>query len=191
MHRRVSLSFVALSMIGCMIALGYWSSMRVHDDRADSASARPAAMSVEPAKLATPAVDATPAVQRAAAESQQPATEDTAGWPQSTSSSEDVARWIADATGADAEKRAAAITALGRAPKSDALPVLRRVVNSGEPEIDRPLALRSLRDLALYQGDEDGGIRTVVREVIYHGDDERMTRAAQDTLDVIEESEMK
>ncbi|HEV7607082.1 MAG TPA: hypothetical protein VGO61_07085 [Steroidobacteraceae bacterium] len=102
-----------------------------------------------------------------------------------------VARWIADTASADAGKRATAIAALADAPRADALPVLRRILTDGEPQVDRPLALRSLRELALAQGDKDGAIRDAVRHAIYHGDDQTNTAEAQDVLDTIEESEQK
>jgi len=102
-----------------------------------------------------------------------------------------VARWIADSASGDAAKRATAIAALADAPRKDALPVLRRLLTDGEPQIDRPLALRSLRDLALTQGDADGAIRDAVRQAIYHGDDLTKTEDVQEVLDIIEESELK
>jgi hypothetical protein len=102
-----------------------------------------------------------------------------------------VARWIEDASSGDAGKRATAIAALATAPRADALPVLRRLLTDGEPEVDRRLALRSLRDLALNQGDADGRVRDAVRHAIYHGDDQTPADEAQDVLDVIEESERK
>jgi hypothetical protein len=52
------------------------------------------------------------------------------------------------------------------------VPVLRRLLTDAEPQVDRPLALRSLRDLALNQGDADGAIREAVRNAIYRGDDQ-------------------
>lgn len=105
--------------------------------------------------------------------------------------SADVTQWIADTNDADPAKRAAAIDALARAPRDQALPVLRRLVNNGDPSTDRPRALNSLRELALDGGDADGRIRQAIREVIYHGDDEAFAASAQDALDVVEESEMK
>jgi hypothetical protein len=60
------------------------------------------------------------------------------------------------------------------------------VLNTGEPEVDRPLALRSLRTLALHQGDTDGVIRNVLRQAIYHGDNEAVTQGAQAVLDDVE-----
>jgi hypothetical protein len=101
-----------------------------------------------------------------------------------------VARMIAQIASGDAQLRAVAIGELAKAPKLAALPVLRDVLNGGEPGVDRPLALRALRDLALYQGDDDGAIRGAVREAIYHGDDEAFSLSAQEALEIIEESEM-
>jgi hypothetical protein len=102
-----------------------------------------------------------------------------------------VQQWIADTNNADAARRVVAIDALARAPRDQALPVLHRLVTNGDPVTDRPAALNSLRELALDQGDADGGIRQAIREVIYHGDDEALASSAQDALDVVEESEMK
>ena len=100
-----------------------------------------------------------------------------------------VEQWIADTTSGDAAKRAAAIAALAEAPRAKALPVLGRLLTDGEPQVDRPLALRSLRDLALNQGDDDGAIRDAVRHVIYHGDDFTKVDDVQEVLDIIEESQ--
>lgn len=102
---------------------------------------------------------------------------------------EGVAQWIADAQSGEAAKRAAAITALAGAPRAEAVPVLGRILTDGEPQIDRPLALRSLRELALNQGDADGAIRDAVRQAIYHGDDQTQVDDVQETLDIIEESQ--
>ena len=101
-----------------------------------------------------------------------------------------VAKLIADTSSSDAGKRAAAITALADAPRAEALPVLGRLLTDGEPHVDRPLALRSLRDLALNQGDADGAIRDAVRHAIYHGDDQTRTDDVQEVLDIIEESQL-
>lgn len=103
---------------------------------------------------------------------------------------DEIMQLVADTASGDARRRATAIVALVNAPKSDAIAALRRVVEGGEPTVDRPLALRSLRDLALHQGDEDGAIRDVVRETIYHGDDDTLIEHAQLALEMIEESEM-
>jgi hypothetical protein len=97
-------------------------------------------------------------------------------------------QWIADTASGNATTRAAAIKALAAAPRAQALPVLGRLLTDGEPQIDRPLALQSLRDLALNQGDADGAIRDAIRHAIYHGDDMTKTDDAQEALEVIEES---
>jgi hypothetical protein len=102
-----------------------------------------------------------------------------------------VAQLIADSASGDAGKRAAAIAALADAPRAEALPVLGRILTDGEPQIDRPLALRSLRDLALNQGDDDGAIRDAVRQAIYHGDDLTKVDDVQEVLDIIEESQQR
>ena len=102
--------------------------------------------------------------------------------------SKSTAQWIADTASGDAATRAAAITALAEAPRTEALPVLSQILESGEPKVDRPLALISLRDIALNQGDADGAVRDAIRHVIYHGDDFTRVDDAQEALDVIEES---
>lgn len=84
--------------------------------------------------------------------------------------------------------RGAAIADLANAPRDKALPVLKRVLLNGEIGVDRPLALRSLRALALSQGDADGGIRAAVREAIYHGDDDSMADELQSTLGEVEQT---
>jgi hypothetical protein len=99
------------------------------------------------------------------------------------------AQWIADTSSGDAATRATAIAALAEAPRAEALPVLGRILTDGEPLVDRSLALRSLRDLALNQGDPDGAIRDAVRHAIYHGDDLTRVADVQEVLDIIEESQ--
>lgn len=104
-----------------------------------------------------------------------------------------VQKWLADANGGDARLRSEAIAGLARAPRHQALPALQWVLTNGEPSVDRPAALRSLRELALAQGDADGKIREGIRETLYHGDDQNPTLMAdaQATLDVVEESERR
>jgi hypothetical protein len=87
--------------------------------------------------------------------------------------------------------RVAAIERLSKAPRDQALPLLKRVLLNGDPAVDRPAAQLGLRELALAQGDADGRIRDVLREVIYHGDDESLATDAQESLDVIAESAAK
>lgn len=97
-----------------------------------------------------------------------------------------IARWIADTQSTDATTRAIAIAALAEAPKSQAVSALERVLEVGEAQVDRQIALRSLHLLALGEGDGDGAIRDVLRHALYHGDDEEVTQSAQAVIDDIE-----
>ena len=92
---------------------------------------------------------------------------------------DDVSRWIADAQSTDAKTRAAAIGSLADAPQSQAVPTLKRVLESGEPLVDRQIALQSLYKLALNDGDNTGEIRDAIRHAMYHSDDEGVTQSAQ------------
>lgn len=100
-------------------------------------------------------------------------------------SPDNAARWIADVNSEDAARRAAAINALADVPSATALPILQNVLTSGETGIDRPLAMKALRTLALREGDVNGAIRNVLREVVYHAD-EGVAQQAQSVLDDLE-----
>lgn len=104
--------------------------------------------------------------------------------PQTTT--DDVARWVADTQSSDAKTRAVAIEALANAPKAQAIPALKRVLESGEPQVDRQIALRSLHMLALNDGDKTGAIRDTIRHAMYHSEDEGVTQSAQAFLEDIE-----
>jgi HEAT repeat protein len=99
---------------------------------------------------------------------------------------DDIARLSADTQSNDAKTRAAAIAALASAPKAQAIPALERVLESGEPQVDRQIALQSLHTLALKHGDENSRIRDVIRHAMYHSDDEGVTQSAQAILEDIE-----
>ena len=163
---------IAPALVAIVFA-GAWYSMHSREEAAaDSPRSQPA-----PATNVSPGV---PPQEKAAPTA-------VAATPVATS----VEQMIADANGADAARRAAAISALARAPRAQAVPALYRVLINGEPSVDRPLALKSLQELALAQGDADGAVRAAIREVIYHGNDETLMAAAQDSLDVVEESELR
>ena len=102
----------------------------------------------------------------------------------STLASETVMRLAREANGDDPAKRAAAINALGTAPKSLAVPVLQKVLTTST-DGDRQLALSSFRTLALDQGDADGIIRDTIRLTVYDGD-EYVVADAQAVLEEIE-----
>lgn len=99
---------------------------------------------------------------------------------------ESIAQWIKDTQSTDPQVRAAAIAALADAPKAAAMPALERVLETGEPNVDRHIALRSMHSLALRDGDTNGQIRDAMRHAIYHGDDDGVTQTAQSLLDDIE-----
>ncbi len=106
--------------------------------------------------------------------------------PQPAAPAPDVARLKVDIDSGDPKTRAAAISALAQAPKSEALPLLERVLETGEPEVDRQIALRTLHAIALNDGDKDGRVREMLRAALYHGDDERVSQSAQAFLEDLE-----
>jgi hypothetical protein len=161
-------SFLALLAIGVVFAVGWYIARQPIDTPAVPS----AATAVPEVRSTTPAASV-PVANRGIA------------------TSDKVAGWIADTASGDAARRAAAIAALSDAPRTQALPVLGRLLTDGEPSVDRALALQSLRELALNQGDADGAIREAVRRAIYHGDDLTDADAVQETLDIIEESELR
>jgi HEAT repeat protein len=97
-----------------------------------------------------------------------------------------VEQWIKDTEDSDAKIRAAAIAKLANAPKAQAVPALKNVLDIGEPDVDRHIALRSLHALALRDGDSNGQVRDVMRRAIYHSDNDGVTQTAQSLLDDVE-----
>jgi hypothetical protein len=156
-----------------------WQYSQQVGEAAPVADTPPAAM--------TPSVNA--AIPSAVSTTLAVATPTAAGQPQATPASE-VTQWIRDTQNTDADARAAAITALAVAPRDRSLPVLERLVMNADPA-DRPLALKSLQQLALEQGDTDNRIRSAIRDVIYHGDDEQLAAGAQAALDSVEVAEQE
>lgn len=97
-----------------------------------------------------------------------------------------VEQWIKDTQHSDPKIRAAAIANLANAPKAQALPALKEVIDTGEPDVDRHIALRSLHALALRDGDHDSQIRDLMRRAIYHSDNDGVSQTAQSLLDDVE-----
>ena len=97
-----------------------------------------------------------------------------------------VEQWIKDTQDSDPKIRAAAIARLANAPKAQALPVLKDVLETGEPETDRHIALNSLHTLALRDGDSNGQVREIMRRAIYHSDNDGVTQTAQSLIDDVE-----
>jgi hypothetical protein len=173
-RRRLVLLLVAITLFSAVIVA--YLNFRT-DNRSSSATAAPHEIPERRIQDAPGAVHVDEQASELVAEESMP-------------SDQTVARWIEEMESTHAETRSAAIVALARAPKALAIPALRRMLEGGDPMTERPLALQSLRDLALYQGDEDGRIRTVVRETIYHSDEGSLVEDAQLALEIIEESEM-
>lgn len=138
------------------------------------------------AEVTSVTLDALPSVQRASATAASQAVILSEATSLQTPPRDSLEKLIAEAFDDDPGKRATAIAALATAPRLQAVPVLQKVLNTGEPEVDRPLALRSLRILALQQGDADGDIRDVFRQAIYDGKYEAITPDAQAALNDVE-----
>lgn len=170
MMSRKSLLVAMLFIVGFAGLLRYSYLIRSEDTAEMNSTTKNAALSRQPT-----AIDATPIV----------SVHSESGSAETVSYEDMVGQWVADAFDTDPSKRAKAITALATAPKSQAVPVLQKVLNMGETA-DRPLALYSLRTIALQQGDVDGGIRDVFRQAIYDGRYEAITPDAQTALDDVE-----
>jgi len=181
---RPSVVVVVLAMVGALGGLVYVHVTRDGPEENNATTPRAATPArAETARSATaqPAIAAptgTPLNDPDAA----PAQPSSAQFP----ATDDVERWIAATRSNDPKARAAAIQALANAPVSQALPALERVLESGEPHVDRQIALHSLRALALNDGDDNGAIRDAIRYAIYHSDDEGVMQSAQAVLDDIE-----
>jgi hypothetical protein len=168
---QTSVIVVSLAMLGTLGGLAY-----VHANRENSASVQ------RPSPAPRKRLETLPVV----ADTSQPQATSAQPPPAPQITSSDVERWITDSRSNDARARAAAIESLAKAPKAQAIPALERVLESGEPLVDRHIALRSLHVLALNDGDDTGAIRDVIRHAMYHSDDEGVTQSAQSFLEDIE-----
>ncbi|HEY0686367.1 MAG TPA: hypothetical protein VGD45_28780 [Steroidobacter sp.] len=176
-----------MSMLAACGGLAYLHATREQttEDLARTAAAPQSKTAAESVRPANDATSTTTAASTTEAESSSPAEETTLSTT-NVAPPESVAQWIKDTQSSDAKTRAAAIAALADAPKAQAMPALERVLETGEPDVDRHIALRSMHALALRDGDATGQIRDVMRHAIYHGDDDGVTQTAQSLLDDIE-----
>lgn len=184
---RTSVLLVMLAMFGAIGGLGYLHASRTSSD--DSKESRPSAAAptaIQPVRnTAETATVAAAAGDEADKPKEAPAQSSSAS-PTQQAVTGNVERWIADTQSNDAKTRAAAIAALANAPKAQAVPALERVLESGEPQVDRQIALRSLHTIALNDGDDNGAIRDAIRYAMYHSEDEGVTQSAQAVLEDIE-----
>lgn len=186
---RPSVIAITLGMLALCGGLAYLHATRertVEEAAGLRESTPPANAAVEslppPTPAPSPVVASTDVVAQAAA-----TPDETKPPPTATAATPDaIAQWIKDTDSTNAQARAAAIAALADAPKAQAIPALKRVLEVGEPNVDRHIALRSLHSLALRDGDSNGQIRDVMRHAVYHGDDDGVTQTAQSLLDDIE-----
>jgi len=180
---RPSATLVVLFAVGYLGIVGYARAMRMDADDVPHGQQ----VVVAPTTPAPAAPDemapSTPVTPARGTEPAQAGSDGSDG-----SSDASVGKWVAAAAGDDAKAREAAITALAKAPRAQAIPALTRVLKSGDPGTDKPLALRSLRTLAIDQGDADNRIREVLRDAVYHGDEESLVQGAQSTLDEVEQA---
>ncbi|MGC3981026.1 MAG: hypothetical protein QM808_07205 [Steroidobacteraceae bacterium] len=167
----ISWKFIALFAISFAGALGYLYVTRVPADESKAAAA--------PTSNRNDVAQYTPAATLAAASSAASSTQSSIV----AFSGDIVVKWANENT--DARTRAADITALTTAPREQALPMLQRVLNAGA-DTDKQLALEALHNMALQQGDDDGSLRNVLRQAIYHGDDVNMVSNVQTVLDHID-----
>jgi HEAT repeat protein len=187
---RPTVIVVSLGMLAACGALAYMHANRDEPETAATAatarSSRTApSLAAVPAQAATTAPNAINSSVGAATASSSSSTPD-ATTASATGRPDTLEQWIKDTRDSDPKIRAAAITKLANAPKAQALPVLKDVLETGEPEIDRHIALNSLHTLALRDGDTSGQVRDVMRRAIYHSDNDGVTQTAQSLLDDVE-----
>ena len=163
---------------GCIAVVGYSYAMRTHPAGAEPAESR-AVLRTDPGRdaLNSP-MEANPVAP--------PSNERTERRPL-PASADPVFALATDVSSQDPATREAAIRVLATAPPKQAISVLQEVLNSGEARVDRPLALASLREMALNHGDADSRIRDAIRYAIQHSD-AAFARQAQSALDEIENS---
>lgn len=185
---RPSVIVVTLGLLAACGGLVYMQATRRSPDTA----------AITPTSSAAPSAQQTSAAAEVSAPNVAPSTNTAAVTETSTASTtaevtkpqaarpDTVEQWIKDTQDSDAKIRAAAIAKLANAPQAQALPALKNVLDTGEPEVDRHIALNSLHALALRDGDKNGQVRDVMRRAIYHSDNDGVTQTAQSLLDDVE-----
>lgn len=186
---RPSIIAVSLGMLAACGGLAYMQATRDEPEAAASTSTAQRS-STEQAKAAAPAQASATATNdsstNAATAAPAPSSNITESETAAPGRPDTVEQWIEDTQDSDPKIRAAAIAKLANAPQAQALPVLKDVLETGDPEVDRHIALNSLHTLALRDGDSNGEVRDVMRLAIYHSDNDAVTQTAQSLLDDVE-----
>ena len=184
---RPSVIVVSIGMLAACGGLAYMHATRDEPEAAAS-TATTQRSRTEQAMAPAPAQDATTAPNPTDAGVDTTTTSDVTDTTVAAAApgADTLERWIKDTQDSDPKTRATAIANLANAPTAQALPALREVVDTGEPEVDRHIALRSLHALALRDGDENSQVRDVMRRAIYHSDNDGVTQTAQSLLDDVE-----
>jgi len=186
---RPSIIIISMTMLAACGGLAYMHATRESPETAGTAPATARAPEKSVA-AATSEIEAAPTTATGTVAATSTASESGSGSaaaaaPRATRP-DTVEQWIKDTQDSDPKIRAAAIAKLANAPKAQALPVLKEVLDTGEPEVDRHIALRSLHAMALRDGDRDNQVRDVMRRGIYHSDNDGVTQTAQSLLDDVE-----
>lgn len=185
---RPSIIVVVLSMLAACGGLAYLHSTREQSVSEPASAGETRASTAKTAEAQAPAATPTNTAGASADATAQtePSTDEASSAETAATAPKTIAQLIKDTESEDPKVRAAAIAALANVPKEQAMPALERVLETGEPSVDRHIALRSMHALALSDGDRNGQIRDVIRGAIYHGDDDGVTQTAQSLLDDIE-----
>ncbi len=188
---RPAVIVVSLGMLAACGGLAYTHSSRDEPETATSTATTQSSrtdsfLGAVPAQASTPASNANSASAAATAASSSSSVSATSGGLRALSGPTPSSNGSRTRRDNDPKIRAAAIAKLANAPKEQALPVLKDVLETGEPEVDRHIALNSLHTIALRDGDKTGQVRDVMRRAIYHSDNDGVMQTAQSLLDDVE-----
>jgi hypothetical protein len=183
---RPSVIVVSLGVAAACGGLVYMQATRHSPAAAPAATASPSPQQTSTASQTSPFQAAPSNNPTASTEASGVSNADDATTAPQAARPDTLEQWIKDTQSSDPKVRAAAIAKLGSAPKAQSLRVLKNVLETGEPEVDRHIALNSLHSLALRDGDQNGQVRDIMRSAIYHSDNDGVMQTAQSLLDDVE-----
>lgn len=164
-----------------VVVIALVTAIAVHDM---TAQVEPVATKIDTSQATDSADIGSVAAEFASADQQINAGDMISNAVESVVSPEVVEMWVAATNSADQAERDAANDSLVKAPKEKTLPVLQKIITSGNAS-DRQSAINVLRMIALKQSDADGEIQNLLRLTIYDGDD-ALVGEAQLALEDIE-----